>query len=68
MVDDNDILILSNGGNENEYIRLEKSKNFQIVEFRDCKLQPIDNNQDDVQIIFSDFEPFPFKKKQKNVN
>lgn len=64
LIDENDVMVLSNAGSDNEYIRLDKSNNFQIVEFRDCEMKPIDNNRDDVNIIFNNLEPFPTKSKR----
>jgi len=64
LIDENDVMVLSNAGSNNEYIRLDKSENFQIVEFRDCEMKPIDNNRDDVKIIFNNLEPFPAKSKK----
>ena len=64
LIDENDVMVLSNAGKDNEYIRLDKSKNFQIVEFRDCVIQSIDNNGDDLKIIFTDLKPFPVKSKR----
>lgn len=64
LIDENDIMVLSNAGSDNEYIRLDKSNNFQIVEFRDCQMQPIDNNRDDIKITFNNLEPFPAKSKR----